>query len=436
MQSIESIWANLDGALTKPLKFVPEEDLPILRKLRQGRSDPYTERFALQGSGGAEILEQLMGTERIVVMTGDWRERLYRKTLLDVCRFLHRGAARSGQVTWQARERARMQPTLHTQPEAGLICPTQPHWYVDAARGEAGTIDTPWDAQQLSDFLTLPPVSAEEVPLVAAVLGEIAPQLPMPTTEGMPQVDAIEAAPVPVLLLDTQPFRIYSTRWFQDLHDGLDFATVHFDYAGIRIAAGSHLSLARNAQDEMVHIKRQNDVESQRLQQLQKAGLKKIPTHQLYGMSDAVQGMLGLPDAEDWPQFVQETVPALREKGWRVEMTGSFRFNMIEIEDIDGQLQQTEGGWFDLEMGVTVNDRRVRLEPLLVALFERDPRWLSGQLDKIPDDEAVELHTDRNERLHVRAERLKPLVRPPCAHSSICSTTQAVATPSAFRNGI
>lgn len=272
MQSIESIWANLDGALTKPLKFVPEEDLPILRKLRQGRSDPYTERFALQGSGGAEILEQLMGTERIVVMTGDWRERLYRKTLLDVCRFLHRGAARSGQVTWQARERARMQPTLHTQPEAGLICPTQPHGYVDAARGEAGTIDTPWDAQQLSDFLTLPPVSAEEVPLVAAVLGEIAPQLPMPTTEGMPQVDAIEAAPVPVLLLDTQPFRIYSTRWFQDLHDGLDFATVHFDYAGIRIAAVSHLSLARNAQDEMVHIKRQNDVESQRLQQLQKAG--------------------------------------------------------------------------------------------------------------------------------------------------------------------
>lgn len=149
-------------------------------------------------------------------------------------------------------------------------------------------------------------------------------------------------------------------------------------------------------------------------------------------MSDAVQGMLGLPDAEDWPQFVQETVPALREKGWRVEMTGSFRFNMIEIEDIDGQLQQTEGGWFDLEMGVTVNDRRGAWSPCSLhfssAIHAGYPdSWtrfrMTRQSSCIPTaTNACTFGPNASNRS--------------CAHSSICSTTQAVATPSAFRNGI
>ncbi|WP_211709286.1 SNF2-related protein, partial [Paraburkholderia aspalathi] len=44
-------------------------------------------------------------------------------------------------------------------------------------------------------------------------------------------------------------------------------------------------------------------------------------------------------------------------------------------------------------------------------LFQRDARWLSGELDAIADDEMVVLKTDRNERLHLRADRLKPVVR-------------------------
>ena len=38
-------------------------------------------------------------------------------------------------------------------------------------------------------------------------------------------------------------------------------------------------------------------------------------------------------------------------------------------------------------------------------------RWLSGELERIADDEAIELKTDRGERLRLRADRLKPVVR-------------------------
>ncbi|MFX8262567.1 hypothetical protein ABTL46_22180, partial [Acinetobacter baumannii] len=60
---------------------------------------------------------------------------------------------------------------------------------------------------------------------------------------------------------------------------------------------------------------------------------------------------------------------------------------------------------------ITVNGRTVRLEPLLADLFRRDERWLSGRLDTIADDEAIDMKTDRNERLRLRADRLKPVVR-------------------------
>jgi SNF2 family DNA or RNA helicase len=92
-------------------------------------------------------------------------------------------------------------------------------------------------------------------------------------------------------------------------------------------------------------------------------------------------------------------------------MSETFRFNATEIDAIDGVLHQAGDGWFDVEMGITVNDRKVRLEPLLADLFQRDARWLSGELDAIADDEMVVLKTDRNERLQLRADRLKPVVR-------------------------
>ena len=53
----------------------------------------------------------------------------------------------------------------------------------------------------------------------------------------------------------------------------------------------------------------------------------------------------------------------------------------------------------------------MRLEPLLLELFRRDPRWRKGRLEGIADDEAIELTTPAGERLRMRAARLKPVVR-------------------------
>ncbi|MEG2043225.1 MAG: DEAD/DEAH box helicase, partial [Hafnia sp.] len=84
---------------------------------------------------------------------------------------------------------------------------------------------------------------------------------------------------------------------------------------------------------------------------------------------------------------------------------------VIDINDISGSVQSSEEGWFDVEMGILVGERTVRLEPLLADLFRRDRRWLDGELENIADDEGIILSTEQGERLRIAANRLKPVVR-------------------------
>jgi hypothetical protein len=136
-----------------------------------------------------------------------------------------------------------------------------------------------------------------------------------------------------------------------------------------------------------------------------------VPASGGYSRQTLPETLLALPETEDWPAFVDETLPELDKKGWRVTIASSFRHHVIEIDAIEGTARQAGDGWFDLEMGITLGDRTVRLEPLLAGLFRRDRRWLGGALETIDDDEAIELTTDRAERLRLRAGRLKPVVR-------------------------
>jgi superfamily II DNA or RNA helicase len=404
IRSLDDAWQNVENALVKPPKFVAEEDLPILRGLWLDRSREYTSSFGLQGTTGAAILEKLIATGRAFASPG--ASTVHSGT---PC-VLHPGPSRRGQIAWRSQPDTRVRPVLQTEPPATmLLTTTQPCWYVDPHSGEAGTVDMSWPAEDLAEYLAMPSISLDEAALVGNVLREVAPDLPLPPAHNVSAVRVIDTTPVPALSLNTLP--TYGSGWMSDTPNMLDFATVSFDYAGVNIDAQSNTTLVRSASGEVVQIKRSLDREQRCLADLHKAGLRKIPASRAHGPRPFPDGMLGPNNAEDWAVFMKQALPRLRETGWQVTMTEVFRHNVIEIEAIDGALHQAGDGWFDVEMGITVNDRRVRLEPLLADLFRRDSRWLSGGLDAIADDELVDLKTDRNERLRLRADRLKPVVR-------------------------
>jgi superfamily II DNA or RNA helicase len=405
LRSLDGAWQNIEQALVTPPKFIGDDDLPILRGLWLGRTRNYGASFRPQGATGAAVMEQMLATGRLFSMPDD--------SALDAERLnaLRLGATRQGCIAWRAQTNARLHPVLETDPASTLLLTgTRPCWYLDARTGEAGPVDMPWPPDQVNDLLSMPAITPEEAALVGDVMRELVPDMPPPPGSEQSPIQVIDTDPVPVISLATLP--TYGAGWNSSLpYHELHFATVRFDYAGHEVAGHTNAAIVRLNDGAIVQVRRRVEVERQYLAALYQAGLRTQLASRLRGPRPFPDGMLIFPHADSWPVFVQRVLPDLRSQGWRVEMSNAFSFNIIDIDEIDGDLRSDKDGWFDVEMGVTVNDRKVRLEPLLANLFRRDPRWLGSGLDAIADDEAVELITDREERLHLRAGRLKPVVR-------------------------
>jgi superfamily II DNA or RNA helicase len=400
IRSIAEPWNNVEAALVKPMKFLTEEDLGILRGLWIGRGREDYGGFVPRGAGGAALLEKIIATGRAYVASTSGPSIT---PLL-----LRAGAARAGDLSWQPQESGRLRCVLTTQPASTMQLCTDPLWYIDERSAEAGVVTCPWPIPPITDLLAMPPISREEAALVSAVLQQIAPQLPVPATPDEASVRVIDTEPVPILTLHSVP--LYATSWRASPQAMLDVASVSFEYGPLKIEATSDARL-RRIDGEVVQVKRRLESEQRRLLELRRIGLKKIPAQRLYSPQPLPEGLLGFEDAEFWPSFVADVLLSLRAGGWRCVMTDEFRFNVIAIDAIEGSVREAGDGWFDLDMGITVGDRTVRLEPLLQELFRRDRRWLSGGLEHIQDEEAIDLKTDRGERLRLVAGRLKLLVR-------------------------
>ncbi|MFM0226085.1 DEAD/DEAH box helicase [Paraburkholderia dipogonis] len=401
---VDEPWGNVETALLKQPKFVSDEDLSILRGLWLGRSREDFGQFILRGTSGAEMLQKLIATGRLFVdfnpapgQTGPTA--------------LSRGADRPGRIEWEPLADERLRPVLCTEPRASMVLPTEPVWYVDGVANEAGIVQSSLPFQQLPDYLAMPPISLAEAPLVASVLREIAPELPLPPTHDASAIRVIDVEPVPVLSLNSHALPSSASKAGLRQSGAVELAGVSFDYDGVSINVDSSVTLVPMPGGDVIHIRRRYEAEKKRLLELRKTGLQKVPTSRVYASRLLPDTMLGLPDAEAWSAFVNDAVPDLVSKGWRVTMAPEFRYNVIEIDAIEGTAHQAGDGWFDLEMGIRIGERNVRLEPLLADLFRRDRRWLSGALESIADDEPIELKTEESKRLRLRADRLKPVVR-------------------------
>ena len=405
VRAFDTSWNALENAILKMPSFVENDDVTILRGLLKNRVFGAIALYELRGPAGTQLLERILATGRA-----------YGSPVLgavepdDVVR-LARSPSRPGKLAWRATAEGRLRPVLEVSPPASLLlATTQPCWYVDCATGQAGPIDTAASSAQLEQFLDMPLISIDETPLIGKMLQEVMPELPAPPGTPESPVRLINTDPKPVLVFDSLP--IYLSPWGVGQKGAiLDFARVSFDYGEVRVMASSTATLHQTAEGEFVQIQRHTKAEATRLLELQKLGFIKIPHHSVYGPKPFPAGIMSFADASAWPPFIAKTLPSLRAAGWQVEMAETFQHNLLEIETIEGSLADDGNGWFDVEMGITVHDRKVRLEPLLADLFVRDSRWLSGRLESIPDNEMIELTTDRKERLTIAASRIKPVVR-------------------------
>lgn len=237
-------------------------------------------------------------------------------------------------------------------------------------------------------------------------------QHPVATAPKEPVADSISVQPVPTLRLESRAKFVSGFGRYGHRQKKLDFAAVHFDYAGIAVAAGSTGEHFTNPKGTPFLIQRHADLEESWLNEINAAGLNTIPAAHIYTPESApLPPSIFAPETPaQWRDFIRHQLPVLRRRGWKVSMDDDFTWNVTEIAGIKGTASQDREGWFNLELEASVGRRQVRMQPLLAGLFQKDRRWFSGNLNQIPDEETIELRSDRNERLHISAGLLKPLV--------------------------
>ncbi|EKS73417.1 SNF2-like protein [Burkholderia sp. SJ98] len=383
-----------------PPKFVTPADEPIVRALRneRGGSSGY---YALKGKRGAIVWQMMLATGRLYFEPDIRDPRLAQP--------LREGAMRSGNIEWIPHGDDMIFASLETSPESNVTLPTEPPLYIDIVTNETGSIDVPISDELLADYLSMPVLTLDETAAVRNALAEFAPDLPAPPSDGETGIRTIDATPAPVLTLDTllldAPARLDMPA------TELDIALLDFDYGGVTIAANSPDALLRLADGELVRIARRIDIEDACAGRLLGRGMKSVSGAPVSRADSPYAGGFIMPARDAWPAFVSDDIPALRDAGWRIEITPNSRFDVVEVEQIDATARAAENGWFDLELGILVETERVRLEPLLAELFARDRRWLNGAIDAIDDAHAVEFRTHEGRRFALRAARIKPLVR-------------------------
>jgi superfamily II DNA or RNA helicase len=394
-------WTPNYSSFNSPPKFVTETDDAIVRALKNDRGMSGGGRFLLTGKRGATLWRKMLATGRLY-FEPDLRNMRFDRALAE-------GAPRRASIEWVPHGDDMIFASLETEPKSSLVLQTEPPWYIDIFTNETGSVEAPMPDELLADYLAMPVLTLDEAAIVRAALQEFAPDLPAPPADGDTGIRMIDATPTPVLTLDT--LLIDTPRKLDTTVLELDIARLDFDYGEITIAAGSAEVLTRLADGELVRIARRADFENACLERLVASGLKPISDASASREASPYAGGFIMPARDAWPAFVSDTIPALRDAGWRVEITPNSRFDVVEIEAIDALAHAAGNGWFDIELGITVETERVRLEPLLADLFARDRRWLNGSIDTIDDAHAVEFRTQEGRRFMLRAARIKPLVR-------------------------
>jgi SNF2 family DNA or RNA helicase len=355
-------WGNLRPALSAPPRFVSKEDQRVFRMLLIDGRSSYVGEFALPLETGAEIVRAALATGRCH-WTGIGGAPL------------REGPPRAGRAAWEFSNSGAQRMLFKTEPDADVVLPFSPPWYVDTKHNECGPLDAGLTPALAGLLARAPEIAPEYAAAARAALSDDsdASSVPLPS---VPEVlDRRDIVPRPCLqLLTLQVLEDYrgSYRWREEF---LDIAVLTFDYAGTRTSRDSPALLSGFQAGKVVRIKRHSTKEKQVHAELTSAGFARIKqVASSYPREHEHDYTLAGQDA--WLDFMVSTLPQLRTQGWNIEIQENFRFATVDAGDWLAEIEEAGQDWFDLSLEVEVEGSRINLVPLLLTLIREKPELL------------------------------------------------------------
>ena len=361
--------------LSAPPAYLEGDDEDLVRffiAMRSG-SNQSTSATEPKGKVGAILLQQLLAQGKL----------LWANSLSDMSNGLlyplQAGPVRQANLTWRDEGRIAklgwsVEPAKGANhPGADLVdymLPTDPPWYIDNLSCGPLALNRGGIDISLAELQALvsqaPPLSGNDKKRVSQLLLAHGLQQLMPLPQPLTQRMRTDVKPQPHLLLDAIPMAEGNGQRWQD------FAVLSFDYDGQRVSFDPAQRVVRQIGEVTEVIQRNEAFEAAALDMLHEIGFRKPATAPL----SALAGAQLLDSQAHWLRFAENELDALSDLGWHVQKSPKYRYDVVPVEDWYAQIDEpAEAGnaWFELELGIVVNRKRVPLLPVLVQLIRSTP---------------------------------------------------------------
>jgi hypothetical protein len=396
-----TICSSVYELATRPPAYLREQERYPLRLYVAacGESLFMNANLEPQGELGGQLLRVLL--ERQCLLWADSRADLNAGRV----RPLAAGPARHGALHWRPIGGGVVR--LGWQDDDGTpfdaVLATEPAYYVaDGTMGEVAPDALPLPlplAQLLPLVMRAPQVPQESSAslgrhLRARGLGHIVPPPPAPAARLRTDI------PAQAVLLLGSAFGAGSAEAPPTWHD---YAILAFDYDGLHTPVAPAGNLERLGAGGYETIVRNSAAEAAAWDTLAALGFRPSPPGNW--TLPAMPGVLQLAAQDAWHDFAQVQVPRLRTQGWRIDATPDYRYDLTAIDDWYAEVAEQDAGngdWFDLALGIVIEQQRVPLLPVLLQLIREAPREFAPdalaaradtdhQLARLPDGRHVAL---------------------------------------------
>ncbi|WP_305728303.1 SWIM zinc finger domain-containing protein [Ectothiorhodospira sp. BSL-9] len=359
-----------------PPEYLCPTDRDILNQLHV--SDPrFQAPVKLQGLAGGIAMDLMLGTGRLFL----GRDRVQP---------LHSGEPRPVELTWVEESEA-FRLVAQTDPKGGLPMDLRPPRYVDLETHEVGGLMIPegLDAGWLSRVPEAPPVPPEELQEVSETLAVHYPQLPKPKALNVRTVK--DVAPIPLLTVRVDTLNL--TRSVLNLQ---------FIYGDLTLSPDHPTPVAMGrVKGAIVEIHRDLAAEERAVEQLAQEGLVRDPK----APGQFTLATLGISQQvimTRWLELLNQTLPRLKEEGWRIHQEEGDIPRLDVAENVHAQVEEGNG-WFDLHFDLEVDGRKVPLLPLVSELIG------SYQPGRLPPTLALPMND--GSYVQVTREQIEPVLQ-------------------------
>ena len=389
-----------------PPSYLRPDDRDLVRRVLVAQRIFNTYEPLIEGETSAAVFQELVATGRCQLAGPSARRRL-----------LALGPPRPAKPEWKTDAKGWQLPTFTVTPPATEILPLVPPWYYDEEKGLVAPLETGMPDAVALAWLSAPPVAPSQAQLVSAEIARRAPVVALPAPQPIVVEDMLDCPPVPCLLLHSQPVKAWNHgyRWSRDLGEETDvsLARLTFDYAGVQVPAGGYEPRAEGFAEG--RWRRASRIfKEERTFEFSLAGRGLLPVGTARPDLDfrGTAGEYTLAKDGDWFSFLQLHVPRLRAKGWRVEIDESFKHRIAEVEEWYGDaVDEKNGGWFGVELGVIVDGEKVNLLPILMRLFQESPETLSAEeLANLPANAVIPVPLPDGRKVLFPAARAKQML--------------------------